>query len=273
MNGKNEKLQIKYLLQPLRPDLRIKRYFCVGELKKSDMDSFTGKRILITGATSGIGRNTTLELIRNGANVAFCGKSEDKLKDLLTEIGSTEGQVILSGAFNIINEKEIRSFVNKTGEKLGGIDILINCAGVNSAKNLVEDIKLEDLEYMIKVNFIAPFLFIREVIKDMRVRKSGLIINILSSSCLFSSEGVGAYSSSKSGFDALTKILRKEVRKDHIGVCSIYPGGVDTPFRKIERSDYLRTDDVVKAIIYVINAGPDVAFDELVLRPFVETNL
>jgi len=237
------------------------------------METISGKRIVITGATSGIGRNTTLELIGQGANVAFCGRSEDKMKDLLAGISKMKTGIIFPKTFDIVEEKEIKLFIKEAKEKLGGIDILINCAGSNPAKDLVEDIKPEDLEYMIKVNFIAPFLFIKEVIKDMRAGQSGLIINILSSSCLFSSEGVGAYSSSKSGFDALTKILRKEVRKDHIGVCSIYPGGVDTPFRKTERPDYLRTEDVVNSIVHVIQAGPGVAYDELVFRPFVENNL
>jgi NAD(P)-dependent dehydrogenase (short-subunit alcohol dehydrogenase family) len=237
------------------------------------METISGKRIVITGATSGIGRSTTLELLRQGANVAFCGRSEVKINNLLAEIALMKTGVIYLKAFDITEEVEIKLFILEAKKKLGGIDILINCAGANPAKNLVEDIKTEDLEYMLKVNFIAPFIFIKEVIKDMRARQSGLILNILSSSCLFSSEGVGAYSSSKSGFDALTKILRKEVRKDHIGVCSIYPGGVDTPFRKNERPDYLKTDDVVNAITHVIQAGPDVAYDELVFRPFVENNL
>jgi NADP-dependent 3-hydroxy acid dehydrogenase YdfG len=236
------------------------------------MNHISGKRIVITGATSGIGRNTTLALLKKGAHVAFCGKSEDKMKDLLDEIAQMETSTIYAKAFDVIAENEIRSFVGEAKEKLGGIDILINCAGLNPAKNRVEDIKTEDLEYMIKVNFVAPFIFIKEIIKDMRERQSGLVINIMSSACLFSSEGIGAYSASKSGFDALAKILRKEVRNDHIAVCSIYPGGVDTPFRKMERPDYLRTDDVVNAIIHVIEAGPDVAYDELVLRPFVENN-
>ena len=236
------------------------------------MDNLSGKRVVITGATSGIGRNTTLTLLKQGAHVAFCGKSEVKMKDLLDEIAQMETGILHAKAFDVIVEKEIKKFVGEANEKLGGIDILINCAGLNLAKNRVEDIKTEDLEYMIKVNFVAPFIFIKEIIKDMRERQSGLIINIMTSACLFSSEGIGAYSASKSGFDALAKILRKEVRKDHIGVCSIYPGGVDTPFRTNARPDYLRPNDVTNAIIQVIKAGPDVVYDEIVLRPFVETN-
>jgi short-subunit dehydrogenase len=236
------------------------------------MDNLSGKRIVITGSTSGIGRNTTLALLKQGAHVAFCGKSEAKMKDLLAEIAQMETGILYAKAFDIIYENEIKKFIGEAKEKLGEIDILINCAGLNLAKNRIEDIKIEDLEYMIKVNFVAPFIFIKEIIKDMRERQSGLVINIMSSACLFSSEDIGAYSASKSGFDALAKILRKEVRKDHIGVCSIYPGGVDTPFRANVRPDYLVPGDVTNAIIQVIKAGPDVIYDEIVLRPFVETN-
>jgi short-subunit dehydrogenase len=236
------------------------------------MNDLSGKRIVITGATSGIGRDTTLALLKRGAHVALCGKSEVKMNNLLDEIARMETGILYARAFDVIEGKEIIKFVGEAKEKLGGIDILINCAGLNAARDRVEDIKTEDLEYMIKVNFVAPFIFIKEIIKDMRARQSGLVINIMSSACLFSSEGIGAYSASKSGFDALAKVLRKEVRKDHIGVCSIYPGGVDTPFRANVRPDYLRPGDVTNAIIQVIKAGPEVAYDEIVLRPFVETN-
>jgi NAD(P)-dependent dehydrogenase (short-subunit alcohol dehydrogenase family) len=244
----------------------------VGLKEDLFMESLSGKRVVITGATSGIGRDTTLALLKQGAHVAFCGKSAVKMKELLDEIARMETGILHAKAFDVIVEGEIKKFVAEAREKLGGIDILVNCAGLNRAKNRVEDIRVEDLEYMIKVNFVAPFLFIREIIKEMRERQSGLVINIMSSACLFASEGIGAYSASKCGFDALAKALRKEVRKDHIGVCCIYPGGVDTPFRANARPDYLRPGDVTHAIIQVIKAGPAAVYDEIVLRPFVETN-
>lgn len=236
------------------------------------MNNLSGKRIIITGATSGIGRCTTLELIKRGAFVAFCGKSPEKMASLVKEVGALSTLPSYGKAFDVLNEREIKLFVDEAREKLNGIDVLINCAGLNSARAQVDSITIADLNYMLQVNLVAPLIFIQQVIGEMKQRNEGTIINILSTVCLFSNEGIGAYTASKAGFDALVKVLRKEVRKNNIRISSIYPGGVNTPFRPQERPDYLKPEDVANAILSVLEADKNVALDELVLRPFVETN-
>ncbi len=112
----------------------------------------------------------------------------------------------------------------------------------------------------------------REVCKSMKKKKAGLIINVLSTVCNFSNEGIGAYTASKAGFDALVKVFRKEVRDSNIRVCSIYPGGVDTPFRAEARPTYLNAEDVVRAIMSMMQFDDYASVDELVIRPTVEKN-
>lgn len=106
----------------------------------------------------------------------------------------------------------------------------------------------------------------------MKVKKEGLIINILSTCCLFSNEGNGAYTAAKSALDGLTKVFRKEARKNNIRVCSVYPGGINTPFRDQEREDYLSPENTADTILKTLDIDTSVALDEIVLRPFVETN-
>jgi NADP-dependent 3-hydroxy acid dehydrogenase YdfG len=236
------------------------------------MNPIDGKKIILTGATSGIGKYIASELLKRGANLACCGKSPEKMLQLQEELKSVTSGIFFSKAFDVTIPEEISSFVNEAKKKLGGVDVLINCAGLNSARAVVEDIQMDDLEYMLQVNMKAPLMFIQQVIKDMKLVKKGQIINILSTVCLFSNEGIGAYTASKAGFDALIKVLRKEVRKDNILISSIYPGGVNTPFRPNERPDYLRPEDVANAVIYVLEGDNKIAHDEIVLRPFVETN-
>lgn len=231
-------------------------------------------KVLVTGATSGIGRGLALELLKNGASVAFCGRSEEKLNELKKELSQMqipEKQYICS-AFDSTNKSKILSFVSYAINGMGGLDILVNCAGANTAKGNVIDINPEDLEYMLKVNLVGPFVFMQEAGKYMISNKKGLIVNIQSTVCLFSNEGIGSYTASKSGFDALTSVFRKEARKHNVRVSSIYPGGVDTPFRTNARPDYLSVNDVVKSIIHVITADGHIGLDEIVLRPFVEMN-
>jgi len=235
------------------------------------MNKIKDKNIIITGATSGIGKCVALKLLNAGANVAFCGRSKDKMDKLLSEIINVKTNYYYE-TFDISNEKSIISFVESAAKNIGSIDILINCAGVNSSRAPVSEIKTTDLEWMLKVNLIAPFIFMREVYKNLKFLNGGLFINILSTVCNFSNEGIGAYTASKAGFDALVKVFRKEFRNEKIRVCSVYPGGVNTAFRDTERKDYLNSEEVADAIISIMHFDDNTSIDELVIRPIIEKN-
>lgn len=230
------------------------------------------KCVIVTGGTSGLGRNLVLKLINMGAKVAFCGRSKEKMNNVLSEIKSEEKNNILHDTFEITQQDKIISFVNNVEQKFGSVDVLINCAGANSARALVEDIKIEDIDSMLKVNMMAPLMFIQECYKCMKAKKQGLIVNILSTCCLYSNEGLGSYTASKGALDSLTKVLRKEARKNNVRVCSIYPGGINTSFRDQVREDYLSADKTAETILKALDTDTSIALDEIILRPFVETN-
>lgn len=236
-----------------------------------NLNRLKNKNILVTGATSGIGKCLSLKLIENGVNVAFCGRSESKMKQLLSEIEGAKSNYF-SKTFDVTDENNIIAFVNEATIKLGTFDILVNCAGANTARSLVSNIKTTDLEYMLKVNTIAPFVFMREVYKSMEIVKAGTIINVLSTVCQFSNEGIGAYTASKSSFDALVKVFRKEARTNNVKVCSIYPGGTNTAFRETNNPDYLLEQSVVDAIVIMMTTDSNASIDELVIRPLIEKN-
>lgn len=229
------------------------------------------KRIVLTGATSGIGRSLAVKLAAAGAKLALCGRSDDKMIDLVTELQAGKA-VAYSKAFSVTEETDIVHFVSESCSRLGGIDVLINCAGANTARGNVGDISTADLDYMISINLRAPFIFMREVYKAMKPQKSGTVVNVLSTVCLFSNEGIGSYTASKAGIDALTKVFRKEVRNEGIRVCSVYPGGTDTPFRGNKRDDYMSPDSVAQAIVSMLTLPDDVVMHDLVFRPMVEGN-
>tara|TARA_R110001592_G_scaffold357979_1_gene661959 strand:- start:212 stop:937 length:726 start_codon:yes stop_codon:yes gene_type:complete len=236
-----------------------------------ESDDLFNKNILVTGATSGIGKCLTIKLIEGGANVAFCGRSSDKMTELLNEIKGAKSNCCYK-VFDISNEDEIIAFVNEATLKIGTFDVLVNCAGANTVRDLVSNIKTKDLEYMLRINTIAPFVFIREVYKGMEIAKKGMIINVLSTVYNFSNEGIGAYTASKASFDALVKVFRKEVRQNNIKVCSIYPGGTNTAFRETDKPEYLDAQSVVDAILTMITTDLNASIDELVIRPLIEKN-
>jgi NAD(P)-dependent dehydrogenase (short-subunit alcohol dehydrogenase family) len=237
------------------------------------MKTVSGKVIVVTGATSGIGRQLALRLSSEGATLALCGRSEEKMSGLLEELrkGSSESTPF-SRAFCLSSEEEIVRFVADAESRLGPVEVLINCAGLNSARAEVAEMSTADLDWMLAINLRAPLIFMRECFRGMRARRAGHIVNVLSTVCLFSNEGIGAYTASKAGLDALTKVFRKEARTAGVKVTSIYPGGVNTGFRAQSRPDYLSPESVAEAIVSVLKLGDETAVHDLVFRPMTESN-
>lgn len=235
-------------------------------------ETLKNKNIIVTGATSGIGRILTERLSLLGCHLAFCGRSDPKMQQVVTKLAMMQGQAYYQ-TFDITDYSLISRFVEKSILQLGDIDILINCAGVNSSRDAIKNLDINDMEWMLKVNMLAPFVFMQDTYnKSMKAQGKGMIINVMSTVCCFSNEGIGAYTASKSGFDALTKVFRKELRDEGIKVCAIYPGGVDTPFRESERPHYLDPNSVVDSILHIAIQSGNACIDELVVRPMVEKN-
>lgn len=236
------------------------------------MKPISEQLVLLTGATSGIGRHLALSLAREGARLALCGRSAEKMARLLDELDTSSGSTFFGRTFCLSSEAEITRFVADTESELGAIEILLNCAGVNSARGEVAEMNTSDLDWMLTINLRAPMIFMRECFKRMRERRRGHIVNVLSTVCLFSNEGIGAYTASKAGLDALTKVFRKEARSAGVKVTSIYPGGVNTAFRAQPREDYLSPESVAEAIVAVLKLNDDTAVHEFIFRPMVESN-
>lgn len=234
--------------------------------------------ILITGASSGIGKELALLLNRAGHQLSLCGRSSDKLAatlDLLQRECGDKSTVHTSQAFCISHFDEISRFCQGAIDTFGPVDVLINCAGLNSSRKPAESITKEELDWMMTVNCYAPIQFIQDTLNPMKEKSQGMIINVLSTTCLYSNPGISGYTTSKAAFDAYSKVLRKELLQENSGVkvCSVYPGGVDTDFRDASRPNYLSAKDVAQSIATLIAMPQAVHTHELVIRPECELNL
>jgi NADP-dependent 3-hydroxy acid dehydrogenase YdfG len=106
----------------------------------------------------------------------------------------------------------------------------------------------------------------------MKEKGGGHIVNILSTVCHFSVENMGVYTAAKKGLQGLTDVFRKEARPFNIRVTSIYPGGVDTEFRKVPRHDYMKPESVAEAVYSCLTFPEDLVVHHMTFRPMVETN-
>lgn len=226
------------------------------------------KVVVITGATDGVGR-ALAKILSKEYDLALCGRSDEKMDALLEELGDCH---VYHECFDITDDQRRHAFGEHVKAEFGTVDVVVNNAGANTKKDKVTDINLSDLRYMFELNCVSAIGIIQEFYPVLKEKHSGLFVNILSSCCLFNNPMTGSYSASKDAMEGISKILLKEVKADNIGVCNVYPGGIDTNFRANANTDYLRPETVAKMIKMCIE-NEDGCVHDIVIRPFIENNM
>ncbi len=184
------------------------------------------KTVLITGGSRGIGRAMVEAFSKNGYSVAFTYKnSVDEAETLSRDTGA------IAIRADSASENEVSSAVKRAVECLGGIDCLINNAGISSF-SLFTDLTLDDWNNTLAVNLTGAFLYSKAVIPDMLKRKRGRIINVSSMWGLVGSSCEVHYSTAKAGLIGMTKALAKELGPSGITVNAIAPGVINTDMNK-----------------------------------------
>ena len=182
------------------------------------MINFKNKKILITGATGGIGGSLVKKFSSLGGTILGTGTKSEKL-----DIIKKENPEVKTKKFNLSEHNEIENFINSTTSELGGLDILINNAGMN-IDNLSLRMKDEDWKKVIDVNLTSTFLLSKYAIKNMLKNKFGRIVNITSIVGHTGNLGQSNYSASKSGIIGMSKSLAIEYAKKNITINCVSPG-------------------------------------------------
>ena len=185
------------------------------------MDS-KGKKVLVTGASGGIGGAIVKKFLSLNASVLGTGTNSEKLNSLKKEFPN-----LLTEQFNISNHEKIDEFIDKVFSNLGGLDILINNAGITK-DNLSLRMKRDEWQKVIDVNLTSTFYLCKSAIKKMLKSKYGRIVNITSIVGHTGNIGQGNYSASKAGVVAMSKSLAIEYSKKNITVNCISPGFIQS---------------------------------------------
>lgn len=231
-----------------------------------------GKRTLITGASKGIGRAIAKALASEGADLFLTSRDEKLLSELQKELGPTDSKVGFRAA-DLTSEKQLNKLFSSAIDFLGGIDILINNAGIGIQGNVV-DIEISDWEKMYDLNLGAVFLLSRLAAKEMARQQSGYIINIGSGASQTPIAGFAGYCATKYGLLGFSESLGLELREHNIKVSIVLPGSTatyfagGTPVDKIAaKPGILRPEDIAVSVLYLLNQGGIAWTSVLNLRP------
>jgi 3-oxoacyl-[acyl-carrier protein] reductase len=240
----------------------------------------SGSAAIITGASSGIGRATALELAEQGTRLCLLARSADALAQLAEEAQTRGAADAFGFACDVRKEDEVERAAAAVLARFGRIDILINSAGL-SLNGEVDGYALDDWRAVIETNLTGTFLMCRAVLPAMKHQGSGQIINISSGAGRNGIKNMAAYCAAKFGVIGFTESLALEVRNQNIRVSTLLPGSVATNFSQVagrssqsesgdqaRRIGYSMTPQEVASVIVAMLAQPLQAWmSEVVLRP------
>tara|TARA_B100001778_G_scaffold4357_1_gene3728 strand:+ start:922 stop:1659 length:738 start_codon:yes stop_codon:yes gene_type:complete len=205
------------------------------------MIDLKGKKVLVTGASGGIGKAIAMQLSSSGADLCLTGRNKSELENLQKIIGGN-CQIIIS---DLSNSDGINNLADQAQEIMGQIDILVNNAGITK-DNLFMRMSEDDWNEVININLNSIFKLTKQLIKGMIKRRDGRIINITSVIGVAGGAGQSNYSASKAGIIAMSKSLAQEVGSRSVTVNSIAPGFIETNMTA-ELSDD-RKEDILRSI-------------------------
>ncbi|MCT1172473.1 SDR family oxidoreductase [Lactococcus lactis] len=243
------------------------------------MSNVENKTVIITGASSGMGKATALKLATNGANVVLGARRENLLQNLVSEIEEKGGNAVYR-VTDVTNPTDLEKLAELAIEKFDKIDVLVNNAGVMPLSKLNKR-KIDEWNMMIDVNIKGVLNGIYAVLPYMREQKQGHIINMASIAGHIVFQGSAVYCATKTAVRAISEGLRmEESPESNIRSTIISPGSILTELSshitdseqkqaidQIESQVGIDPENIAEAIYYAINQPEDVGVNEILVRP------
>ncbi|MCH8064510.1 MAG: SDR family oxidoreductase [Chloroflexi bacterium] len=274
------------------------------------MGKLDGKTAVVTGGSSGIGRSTAILLAAEGAAVAIGGRKQSALDEVAGVITSSGGRA-LAQAMDVRDERQVAKLVDSAAGEFGGLNIMVNNAGV-SFPGGITDGNVEEWREMLETNVLALLIGCREAARVMKETGGGDIVNISSVAARATGASGQVYSATKHAVNAISDGLRQEVHDAGIRVTVVMPGGTLTNFGRtmpqevlsnaaralgidpeaegVRHGEYLPAEgverilreqpgvflaaqDIANAVLYAVTQPPSVQVDEVLVRPSIGLSL
>ena len=196
--------------------------------------NITGKRVLITGGSSGIGFALAQALLTKGAAVAISGRRGEVVADAVRAL-QAERTTIHGIAADVATPEGRAATLDQAITALGGLDILVNNAGGVRAGRLENTLEAE-IEAMVAVDLLAPILLTRTALPALRKSGDAMVVNVASGIALIGAPFYATYAAVKAGLSRFGEALRRELKGEGVHVLTAYPGGTDTPMMRSNRA-------------------------------------
>jgi NADP-dependent 3-hydroxy acid dehydrogenase YdfG len=244
------------------------------------LTNVNGKVAAITGASSGIGEATARVLAGAGVSVALGARRVERIEALAREINDSGGRAVAIPT-DVTQESEAQRFIEQTHEELGGLDVLVNNAGM-MLLGPIDGAPLEEWRQMIDVNVMGVLYCTHAAVPLMRERGGGHIVMVSSVGGRVIGKYSGVYNLTKFGLGAFSEALRQESQADGLRVTVIEPGRVETELRDHIRPEVLKQiggafsqttplqgEEIANAILWSIAQPANVNVSELLVRPLI----
>lgn len=244
-------------------------------------NNISGKVVVITGASSGLGETTARHLASLGANVVLGARRENRLQDISNEINQKGNGKAIFVKTDVTKKEEVQSLVDKAVTEFGKVDVMLNNAGLMSIAPMSET-KVDEWDRMIDINVKGVLYGIAAALPVFQKQENGHFINLSSvAGVKVFSPGGTVYSGTKYAVRAISEGLRHEVG-GKIRTTTIEPGAIDSELKHgsshKESSDFVRefyktaipSDSIARTIAFAIEQPADVDVNEIVIRPTVQ---
>ncbi|MBI3877081.1 MAG: SDR family NAD(P)-dependent oxidoreductase [Verrucomicrobia bacterium] len=233
------------------------------------------KTAVVTGAGSGVGQATALALVKQGWNVAILGRRKSALNETVRLAGRL-GSRLLPCPCDIGDPGAVAKMARAILKKFGSVEVLVNAAGTNIPQRSLAELSLADYHAVINANLHGSYYCAQAFLPQMRARRSGTIVNVVSDAGKTASPKSGpSYVMSKFGQAGLTQSINAEEKPNGIRACAIFPGDIDTPLLnkrpvvpdESARARMMKSEDIAACVLLAINLPPRAVVEELIVRP------
>ena len=245
----------------------------------------TNTRVLITGASSGIGRSCAAKFAEAGAKLLIAARRKDRIDELALNLKKKYHTDCIVVELDVRNRKTVEKVFSELPQEWQAIDILVNNAGLSRGLDKLHEGKIDDWEEMVDTNIKGLLYVSRAVIPGMVARKQGTIINIGSLAGHEVYPRGNVYAATKHAVDALTKGMRLDLVDTPVRVCTVDPGLVETEFSTVRfRGDEekakavyqnfqpLSPNDVADVVVFCATRPPHVQIAELIILPTAQAS-